>query len=153
MARIYAHKKGKSGSTRPVRTTSPSWVRYSPEEVKQIALKLKKQGMAPSLIGVTLRDTYGIPSVKLVTGKSLVALLEESGSKMDYPEDLMNLMKKAVRVRKHLVDADRDLHSSRGLANTEMKILRLVQYYKRKGKLPKTWKYNPAKAALIVSGR
>ena len=65
----------------------------------------------------------------------------------------MALMKKAVRIRKHLAASAQDKHSSRGLANTEMKILRLVKYYKRKGRLPHDWRYNPAKAALIVSGR
>ncbi len=153
MARIYAHKKGKSGSTKPVRTSSPSWVRYSPEEVAQIALKLNKQGLTPSQVGLALRDTYGIPSVRLITGKPLVKILEDAGSKLDYPEDLMALMKRAVRIRKHLVTYKTDKHSGRGLSNTEMKILRLVKYYKKTGKIPKEWKYNPAKAALIVSGR
>jgi ribosomal protein S15P/S13E len=33
-----------------------------------------------------------------------------------------------------------------------MKILRLVKYYKKTGRLSKTWKYSPANAKVIVSG-
>ncbi len=153
MARIYSHKKGKSGSTRPVRMSSPSWMRYTPEEVVKIVLRLAKEGNQSSEIGMLLRDQWGIPSVKLVTQKTVGQILREGKLASDYPEDLLNLMTKAVKIRKHLVSAKVDLHSKRGLQNTEMKILRLAKYYKRTKKLPATWEYDPEQAAIIVSGR
>lgn len=152
MARIYSHKKGKAGSTHPVRTGIQPWVRYAPDEITKIIVKLQKEGFGSSKIGLLLRDQYGVPSVKLLTGKSLNTLLEENGSAPQYPEDLFNLMGKAVRIRKHLISRAKDEHSLHGLHNTEMKILRLVKYYKRTGVLPETWQYNPETAAIIVSG-
>lgn len=152
MARIYSHKKGKAGSTRPVRTGIQPWVRYAPDEITKIILKLQKEGFGSSKIGLILRDQYGVPSVKLLTGKSLNALLKENGSASQYPEDIFNLMRKAVRIRKHLISRAKDEHSLHGLHNTEMKILRLVKYYRRTGALPEAWQYNPEEAAIIVSG-
>ncbi|MBC7119946.1 MAG: 30S ribosomal protein S15, partial [Methanobacteriaceae archaeon] len=70
--------------------------------------------------------------------------------KLEYPEDLINLMKKAVNIREHLKEHPKDLHSRRGLQLVESKIRRLVKYYVRKGVLPEGWKYDPEKAALIV---
>lgn len=153
MARMHAHKKGKSGSTRPVRMSSPSWVRYTPEEVSKIIVRLGKEGNQSSQIGTLLRDQWGIPSVKLLTDKSITQILGEAKVLSQYPEDILNLMTKAVRIRKHLTGATADKHSTRGLQNTEMKILRLAKYYKREGRLPADWQYNPEQAAIIVSGR
>lgn len=153
MARIYAHKKGKSGSTRPVRMSSPSWVRYTPEEITKIVVRLGREGKQTSEIGMLLRDQWGIPSVKLATGKSITDILNEAKVLSEYPEDLLNLMTKAVKIRKHLVSATADKHSKRGLKNTEMKILRLVKYYKKEGRLAGEWQYDPEQAAIIVSGR
>jgi len=152
MAGIYAHKKGKSGSTHPVRTTPPSWVRYSDEEIKKIVVKLNKEGMAPSVIGTRLRDQYGVPDVKQITGKSITLILKENEAAPAYPEDLFSLMRRAVKIRKHMVNAPKDNHSLKGLRNAEMKILRLVKYYKRTGVLEPTWTYDPDTAAIIVSG-
>lgn len=153
MARIYAHKRGKAGSTRPVRSSAPSWVRYTPDELVKIIVKLRKEGMDASKIGINLRDQYGVPTVKLILGKPISKVLAENKVGPEYPDDLFNLMKKAVTIRKHLNNALLDRHSRRGLQNTEMKILRLVKYYKRSGKLPEGWKYDPKQAAIIVSGR
>ncbi|MFH0962157.1 MAG: 30S ribosomal protein S15 [archaeon] len=153
MARIYAHKKGKSGSTRPVRMSSPSWVRFTPEEIMKIITRLGKEGKQTSEIGMLLRDQWGIPSVKLATGKTITQVLKEAKLFPEYPEDLLNLMTRAVKIRKHLTGATADKHSRRGLKNTEMKILRLVKYYRREGRLAADWQYNPETAAIIVSGR
>jgi len=153
MARIYAHKKGKSGSTRPVRSSNPSWVRFAPEEIEKIVQRLGKEGKQTSEIGMLLRDQWGIPSVKLATGKTITAILSDAKLMSEYPEDLLNLMTKAVKIRKHLVVATADKHSTRGLKNTEMKILRLVKYYKKEGRLAANWQYDPETAAIIVSGR
>ena len=152
MARIYAHKRGKSGSKRPFRSSSPSWVNYSKEEVAQLVVKLAKDGNSPAMIGTILRDSYGIPSVKLLTGKRVVEILEEAKLTKEVPQDLFDLLKKSVKLREHLNRNKGDLHSKRGLQQTEMKILRLIKYYKKKGKLPEGWKYSPETAKVIVSG-
>ncbi len=153
MARIYSHSKGKSGSKRPLRASRPLWVDYSPEEVEKLIVKMGKKGMMPSEIGRRLRDEYGIPSVKLAIKKSVSEVLEEEGAEPEVPEDLFHLLTKAVRLRKHLERNPSDVHNRRQLNNTEMKIWRLVKYYKRTGKLPKDWSYAPERASIIVSGR
>lgn len=152
MARIYAHKKGKSGSKRPFRMSSPGWVKLKAKEVEDLVLKLHKEGMTTAKIGIKLRDQYGIPSVKLVTKKSITKILDENKLKSEIPEDLFSLMKRAVKAHKHADVSKRDLHSKRGLQTIEMKIWRLVKYYRKSGRLSKDWKYTPETAKLIVSG-
>jgi len=125
-------------------------IKYSKEEVENLVVKLAKEGYMPSMIGLILRDSYGIPSVKEITGKNITKILEEKGIKYEIPEDLLNLLKRAVKLREHLSIHRKDKHSARGLILIESKIHRLVKYYKRVGKLPKDWKYDPEAAKLIV---
>ncbi len=148
MARMYARKKGRSGSKKPL--TKATWVEYSAEEVEQLVIKLAKEGYQSAQIGLLLRDQYGIPSVRDITGKKITKILAEHGLASKIPEDLFNMLKKAVNLRKHLEIHRKDKHSRRGLELLESKIRRLAKYYIRKGKLPKDWKYDPEKAKLWV---
>jgi small subunit ribosomal protein S15 len=103
------------------------------------------------MIGVILRDQYGVPLAKAITGQKIEEILEKYGVKMVVPEDLYNLLRRAVNLRKHLAVHPRDTHSKKGLIEIESKIHRLVKYYKRVGKLPPDWTYDPEKASVIVS--
>ncbi len=152
MARIHAHNKGRgrSGSKRPFRTTLPEWVKYSKEEVETIVLDLARKGVQPAVIGTILRDQYGIPSARLILGKKLTKFLEEHNIKPAVPWDLLNLMKRAVRVYEHLQQHRKDKVSQRALQLIESKIRRLVDYYKSVGKLPEDWKYDIETAKLLV---
>jgi len=94
MARMYSRKRGKSSSKKPLRTTSPSWVSYQAKEVELLVAKLSKEGKTPSYVGLVLRDTYGIPDVKLSTKKSITSILEEKKLLAQIPEDLMALIRK-----------------------------------------------------------
>jgi small subunit ribosomal protein S15 len=143
-------EKGRSGSLRPARLEKPEWIKMRPEEVEELVVSLHRKGYPPSMIGTILRDQYGIPLVKAVTGKSVLQILRERGLAPEIPEDLLNLMKRAVRVRKHLDEHPKDYHSKRGLQLIESKIHRLVKYYKREGILPPDWKYDPSKVALYT---
>jgi hypothetical protein len=40
--------------------------------------KLAKKGLTPSQIGVVLRDSHGITSVKAVTGQKILRVLKQS---------------------------------------------------------------------------
>ncbi|MEN4018820.1 MAG: 30S ribosomal protein S15 [Methanobacterium sp.] len=128
----------------------PEWIEYSNEEIEELILKLKKEGNSTSMIGIVLRDQYGIPDVKLITGKKITRILEDHGQKLKYPEDLMNLIRRAVNIRDHLEENPKDLHTRRGLRIIESKIRRLVKYYVREGVLPEGWRYDPRSAALLV---
>ena len=147
---MHSRDKGKSGSTRPSKLVKPTWIRYNEKEVIMIIEKLTKEGYKPSMIGMILRDTYGIPSVRLVTGKKITQILEEKGLKPKLPEDLVALMRKAVNIRKHMEKNKQDMSAKRGLQLTESKILRLVKYYKRTNKIPADWKYNPKDAQMYI---
>ncbi len=150
MARMHSKKKGKSSSKKPPVKVAPSWVKYSPKEVEELIVSLARQGYNSTMIGLKLRDEYGIPSVKVLCKKSITQIMEENGIKIQYPDDLLNLIKKAVRMRKHLAENKRDVHNRVKLMHVESKIKRLVRYYRRVGKLPSDWVYDPDTAALIV---
>jgi small subunit ribosomal protein S15 len=128
----------------------PEWIEYSNEEIEELILKLTKEGNSTSMIGIILRDQYGIPDVKLVTGEKITKILEKHGQGLEYPEDLMNLIRRAVNIREHLDENPKDLHTRRGLRIIESKIRRLVRYYTREGVLPEGWRYDPRSAALLV---
>ncbi|MEW6011638.1 MAG: 30S ribosomal protein S15 [Euryarchaeota archaeon] len=130
--------------------TKPEWVEYSTEEIEELILKYNKEGNSTSKIGIILRDQYGIPNVKMVTGKKITQILADHGQKEEYPEDIMNLIRKAVNIRDHLKENHKDLHTKRGLQIIESQIRRLGRYYVNEGVLPEGWRYDPQKAALLV---
>ncbi len=129
---------------------APSWVPYTQEEVEQLIIELARRGFPPSMIGIILRDQYGIPSVKAILGKSITDVLQEHGLAPQIPEDLMNLIRRAVKIRKHLEEHPKDLSAKRGLILVESKIHRLVKYYKRVGKLPPDFVYKPEAFSMLA---
>lgn len=142
MARIHARTKGKSGSSKPA-TPDLSFVTVKPKEVENLIVKMaKEENMSASLIGITLRDTYAVPNVKALCGKSIGDILGENNLKSSVPEDLQALVDKVYTLKKHLEHNNRDIHNKRSLLLTESKIRRLTKYYKRVGKIPQNWRYN-----------
>ena len=151
LARLHSRKKGKSGSTRPSRLEKPVWVERSSEEVEDLVIKLARKGLSKSMIGTVLRDSYGIPLVKVVTGKKINQILEENEIEAPLPEDLSNLVKKALNIREHMETNHKDLQGKKGLQRTESKIYRLIKFYKRTNVLPKDFKYDPEKIRTLVA--
>jgi small subunit ribosomal protein S15 len=149
MARMHARRKGVSGSTRPLTSTVP--ITTTPEEVQKLVIELRNSGLSSSQIGIVLRDTYGIPDVKSVTKKSLTELLRDGGVAPELPEDLFNLITKALNLRDHLEENKKDLHNKRALQLTESKIRRLVRYYKNKAVLPSEWSYRLDTVEMLIS--
>jgi len=150
MARMHSRKRGLSGSTKPAKKTVPSWTRYKAKEVELLVVKLSKEGKSTSEIGIILRDTYGIPDVKIITKKSVSKILAEKNLLSELPEDLMAVIRKNVLIRKHMENNKKDMTGKRGLRLADSKIKRLVDYYKKSGKLDKSWKYDPEKLKLII---
>jgi small subunit ribosomal protein S15 len=149
MARLHTRKRGASKSRKPAVKTVPTWVKLSKDEIISLVDKLAREGKTPAAIGQVLRDQYGIPSAKVMTGKRVVKIMEEKGSAPQYPADLMALIRRAVGMHKHLKANKKDTHNTQKLSHVEAKIKRLVKYY-RGNKLPADWKYDPAKAELLV---
>jgi small subunit ribosomal protein S15 len=150
MARMYSRKKGKSSSKKPLEKTKQSWLTHKAKEVEMLVMKLAKEGKPSSMIGLVLRDSYGVPDVKIITGKSITQILVEKKLSPKIPEDLMALIKKSIRLRKHMEENRQDMTSLRGLQLTESKIKRLVKYYKKAKKLPVDWKYDVKSVKLYA---
>ena len=140
MARMHSRKRGKSGSTKPTKKAKPAWLGYKPKEIEMLVVKLAKEDNTPAQIGLILRDSYGIPDIKVVTGKSVTKILEAKKLAPEIPSDLMALMKKSKSIAKHRDENRQDMTALRGKQLTDSKVKRLVSYYKKTGKLPLEWK-------------
>lgn len=149
MAKIHSKKRGKSGSKKAGKKIVPDWVEHSKEEVLSLIENMRKEGKKPSEIGAILRDVYGVPSVKNLTGRGVSRIIRETGG-MEYPEDLFTMIKRAVRMREHLKTHKRDIMNRVKLSHVESKIWRLVKYYKKNKMLPEDWKYDPEEVAVLV---
>ena len=150
MARMHSKKKGKAGSKKPSVKTVPRWVRYKKAEVEEIVVKLAKEGNSTAKIGLMLRDQFGVPSVKLLTDKTISQIMKNEKIYPKIPEDLFNLLKQSVNLRNHLLKHKADYTSKRGLELLESKIRRLGKYYVRRKTLPSDWGYDPEKVKLLV---
>jgi small subunit ribosomal protein S15 len=148
---MHSRKKGQSGSIHPARLEKPVWVELSSEEVENEVVKLARKGYSQSMIGVILRDSHGVPLVKVVTGKPISQILEDNGIKPPLPEDLTNLIKRSLTLRKHLETNHKDLNSKKGLLRIESKIYRLVSYYKKKNVLAADFKYDSEKVRTLIA--
>jgi len=151
MARMHSKKKGKSKSRKPPlgKATQPS---IDKDKIEDIIVGYAKQGMSPALIGEKLKKEHNVLYIKHATGMRLGKILEEKGVAPQLPPDLIDLMKKAVNIRAHLASNKSDMHNTIRLHRIESKIWRLTRYYINNGKLPQGWRYDPAKAELLIKG-
>ena len=134
MARMHTRRRGSSGSDKPATDENPEWSDVDAEEIESRVVELAEQGHDPSVIGMKLRDEgvkgVPVPDVKLATDKKVTEILEEHDAAFDLPEDLRNLMARAIRLREHMAENGQDYQNKRALQNTEAKIRRLADYYR-----------------------
>jgi small subunit ribosomal protein S15 len=150
MARMHSPGRGSSGSTKPNVDKAPEWSNTDEKEVTALITSLSEEGHTTAEIGTILRDKHAVPDVRLVLGKRIGQVLAENGVKSQYPEDMMSLMRCALRLIDHLDGNRKDLHNGRQLALTEAKIRRLGRYHKREGTLPNSWAYKRDQLRLMV---
>jgi small subunit ribosomal protein S15 len=148
MGRLHTHNHGKSHSTRPVDLKKPSWVTHSAKEIEEMIIKYGKEGLPPSQIGLKLRDQHAIPLVRPIINKGIMQVLDENKVGPELPEDLNNIVNKAVGLQKHLKSNKSDSRNVRALELIEAKVHRLSVYYKKIGRIPKNWKYKSVVAQL-----
>ena len=148
MGRLHSHNYGKSHSTRPLNPKAPSWIKQDPKEIEALIVKYAKEDLSASQIGVKLRDQHSIPLVKPIIKKTITEVLEENDLKTELPEDLNNIVKKAIGLQKHLNSNKGDNRNVRSLELIEAKIHRLSVYYKKTGRIPQKWKYKSVIAQL-----
>ncbi|PSQ04007.1 30S ribosomal protein S15 [Halobacteriales archaeon QS_6_71_20] len=145
MARMHTRRRGSSGSDHPAADEPPEWSDVDAEDVEERVVDLAEQGHDPSVIGMRLRDEgvkgTPVPNVKQATGKKVTEILAEHDADPDLPEDIRNLMERAVRLREHMADNQQDAQNKRSLQNTESKIRRLADYY-RGDKLDEEFQYS-----------
>jgi small subunit ribosomal protein S15 len=145
---MHTHRHGKSHSIRPAIVRSPSWISLDSKQIEELVVKYAKDDLTSSQIGMKLRDQHAIPLVKSVTKKTVMQILEENKLKPEIPEDLNNIVKKAVGLQKHLKSNKKDYRNVRSLELIEAKVHRLSVYYKKTGQLAKNWKYKSVVAQL-----
>ncbi len=150
MSRIHSGRKGRAGSHRPYPSTKPEWVTVSAEEAVTQAVQLAKTGISAAQVGQSLRDSFGVPSARLLTGKRLGATLAENGVRPEIPDDLQALLKRVVHLQRHLETHPKDLANRRGLTLMESRIRRLARYYRQRRRIAENWRYSAAGAALQV---
>lgn len=151
---MHTRRRGSSGSDHPVADEPPEWSDVEADDVEARIVELAEQGLEPSQIGLKLRDEgvkgTPVPDVKLATGKKVTEILEENDAAPELPEDLRNLMARAVRLRKHMERNQQDAQNKRALQNTESKIRRLVAYY-RGDELDADFTYNYETAEELLN--
>ncbi|WP_247731370.1 30S ribosomal protein S15 [Halovivax limisalsi] len=134
MARMHTRRRGSSGSDKPTADDPPEWSDVDEDAIEERVVELADQGYDPSQIGMKLRDEgvtgTPVPDVSLATGKSITEILAENDAEPDFPEDLYNLMERAVRLREHIRENPQDHQNKRALQNTESKVRRLADYYR-----------------------
>ncbi len=150
MSRLHSKKKGKAGTKRPKTKTAPEWSNIKLAQMKELIIKMSKEGVPQTKIGLILRDQYSVANLRAHLGMSLKVFLKKEKVAPEYPDDLLSLIKKAVRMNSHIKTSKNDTHNSVKLGHVESKIQRLVKYYSSKGMLPAGWKYEREKAALLV---
>lgn len=154
MARMHTGRHGKSKSRKPdvEMGAKPEGLELSKEQIEEIIVNYAKQNTRPSEIGQMLKEKHGVKYVKQVFGKRLGVILKEKKVAAELPQDMLDLLRKSVAMRKHLAANKKDVHGKTRLGRVESKIWRLSKYYKTKGVLPQNWKYDPEKVALMVKG-
>lgn len=150
MSRIHSGRKGRAGSHRPFPLTKPEWVTVTGEEMVSQAVQLSKGGRSAAQVGQVLRDSYGVPSARAISGKRLGVLLAEQGVRPEIPDDLEAMLKRVVHLQRHLQGHPADLANRRGLNLLESRIRRLARYYRQRRRIPESWRYSSAGAALQV---
>ncbi len=85
MARMHARKRGQASSTRPYRNQPPEWMPYDKDFVVKKVEELRRQGQSSAMIGVILRDQYGISNVKEVFSTKMNKIVEDLNLQPKYP--------------------------------------------------------------------
>lgn len=131
----------------------PEWSDVDTDAIEQRVVELAEEGHDPSQIGRKLRDEgvqgTPIPDVQLATDRKVTEILEEHDAGSALPEDLRNLLERAVRLREHMADNPGDAQNKRALQNAEAKVRRLADYY-RGDEIDEEFKYTYERARELL---
>ena len=150
MARMHSKGKGTSGSSKPNNYTAPSRSESDKGTDEEVILKYANEGHSSAKNGTLLRDMHAVPDVRLVMGERISQTLSRNNLDSTYPEDMMNLMRKALSLIDHLSSNKKDLHNRRQLELCESRLRRLAKYYVGTGRISSTWTYKRDQLRLMV---
>jgi small subunit ribosomal protein S15 len=150
---MHTRRRGSSSSDTPVADDPPEWSDVDTDAIEQRVVELAEEGHDPSQIGRELRDEgvqgTPIPDVQLATDRKVTEILEEHDAGSALPEDLRNLLERAVRLREHMADNPGDAQNKRALQNAEAKVRRLADYY-RGDEIDEEFKYTYERARELL---
>jgi len=120
------------------------------DEIYNKIEELTKKGTSKAKIGLELKKGK-VLSTKKELGKKIGVIQKELKLETEkLPDDLLALIKKAVKLIKHKDSNKKDTSGKRGYQLTVSKINRLKKYYIKEGKIPKNWRYSDSTAKLLV---
>jgi small subunit ribosomal protein S15 len=90
----------------------PEWVKMKPSEVEALVIELAKKGETPQKIGLILRDTHGIPKIKLV-GKRISKIINEANLVAETQKARVD--KKIKNIEQHIAKNKHDYKAQRSL--------------------------------------
>lgn len=111
--------------------------------------ELTKKGESNAKIGLELKKE-NVLKTKKELGKRIGKIQKELNIQKEIPDDLMALIRKAVKLIKHKDKNKKDTRGKLGYQLTVSKINRLRKYYVKQGILSKDWRYSDEKAKLLV---
>ena len=114
---------------KPIIKEKPIWLKYTEDEVKAIILKLAEKGMTAEKIGLTLRDQYGIPKVRLYNMK--IGRVLKQSQKFQEPGEI-NLNKKVENLLNHYGKNKQDKVSARSIIISKAKLKKQKDYLANK---------------------
>jgi len=98
----------------------PEWIKMKPSEVESLVADLAKKGETPEKIGLILRDTHGIPKVKLVGKKISRIILDakmSTGTQKIRVDKKVKVLQDHISKNKHDYKAQRSLNKNVWIAN------------------------------------
>ena len=132
MATLYGRGRGRAGSHAP-KSEKPYWLKITPEEVEELVVKLAQEEIPAAKIGLILRDSHGVHSVRAITGKKIQKILAEHGFKPK-TQEIHALEKRIKELKEHFEKNKQDKVAKRGLQLAMAKLDRLNRYIgKKKG--------------------
>jgi small subunit ribosomal protein S13e len=139
MVKMYSGHGGRSRSMKPYGTI-PTWANVDLDEIKVEIVQMANKGISASLIGMRLRDIYGIGCAKDALGDTITVFLQKNGVLSEIPYDLECIVRKVNSIKIHLNLYPKDNSAKYRLMINSSKLYRIIRYYKRTLRIPGNWK-------------
>ena len=124
---------------------------YTKEDIEKTIEELTKKGKSNADIGLYIKQKMNIKNVYAFCGEKIGDIQKRLKLKENkLPDDLLALVKRAVKLVKHKEKNKKDTRAIRGYQITVSKINRLRNYYVKKGRITKDWRYSDDTAKLLI---